>query len=88
MFSAANGNQISVSDPDGPGPFEVELNSTNGAAAVTAAGGVTLTGNGTSTVQIIGSLADVNDTLAVITIPGRDPGISAGDPACFPPSSS
>ena len=65
-FSVANGNRVSVSDPDGPGPFEVELNSTNGTATVTAAGGATVTGNGTATLQIIGTLSAVNATLGVI----------------------
>jgi hypothetical protein len=66
-FSAANGNGLSFTDPDGPGPYEVEVSIRNTAtnladAGTVAAGttaGLTVTGNGTTDLQIIGDQVDV-----------------------------
>lgn len=63
VFSAASGNQLSFSDSDGPGPYEVEVNSTNGTAVPSTTAGLTVTGSGTNAVRLIGTLANVNTAL-------------------------
>lgn len=76
VFSAANGNGLSFSDADGPGPYQVELvvqtnpNSATVAGALTVANtaGVTITGNGTKSLTLLGSFADVHTALDTLTL--------------------
>ena len=74
-FSGAN--QVSVADPDlaegfNPSPLshEVALGVTNGTLSVVASGAVVVTGNGTASVQLTGTVADINATLASLTYQG------------------
>jgi hypothetical protein len=75
VFSAATGNPVSVADPDGPGPFEIELsirdvatgNAIAGTVSVASTTGLTATGNGTVDLTLVGSLADANAALTQIT---------------------
>jgi VCBS repeat-containing protein len=60
-FSAAGGNAITVSDVDAGGnAIQVTLTATNGTLAVGSTTGLTVIGNGTSTVQIVGSISAIN----------------------------
>jgi hypothetical protein len=76
VFSAANGNGLSFTDADGPGPYQVELvvatnppSPTNaGSLTVANTGGVTITGNGTNSLTILGSFADVHTALDTLTL--------------------
>lgn len=76
VFSSANGNGISFTDPDGPGPYQVELVIATNPGSATVAGaltvaniaGVTLTGNGTNALNILGSFADVHAALDTLTL--------------------
>lgn len=76
VFSAANGNGLSFTDADGPGPYQVELailtnpNSATVAGALTVSNtaGVTITGNGTNALTILGSFADVHTALDTLTM--------------------
>ena len=53
---------VSVADVDGD-PLTTTLTITNGTAAVTAGGGVTISGNGTSTITLSGTAAQINAAL-------------------------
>ena len=66
VFSAGNGNAITVADADvGAGALQVTLTATNGTVLVGPVVGVaTVSGNGTATVTIAGSLGDVNSALS------------------------
>lgn len=76
VFSAANGNGLSFTDADGPGPYQVELvvqtnpNSATVAGALTVANtaGVTISGNGTNALTILGNIADVHTALDTLTL--------------------
>ena len=60
VFTTANGNLISVSDPDN-GTLTVTLAVTNGTLILSGTTGLTgLTGNGTGTVSFSGTMADIN----------------------------
>lgn len=75
-FSAANGNGLSFTDADGPGPYQVELvivtnpgtPTVAGALSVANTAGVTITGNGTNALTILGSFADVHTALDTLTL--------------------
>ena len=67
VFSTANGNVISVSDPDaGSNPLEVTLTATNGTLTLAATAGLTFTtGDGTADAGMTfsGSITDINTAL-------------------------
>jgi len=64
VFSSANGNAITTSDVDaGANNVQVTLNATNGTLALGSTTGVTVSGNGTSTVTITGTITDINAAL-------------------------
>jgi len=64
VFSTANGNAITTSDIDAGGnAIQVTLNATNGTLATGSTLNVTVTGNGTSTVVIVGAISDINAAL-------------------------
>src|SRR5690606_26884898 len=64
VFSAGNGNALGVSDPDvgAATNFRSTVSVSSGTVTATASG-ATLAGNGTSSVQITGTLAQVNAAL-------------------------
>ena len=62
VFSAANGNAITVSDVDASS-LTVTLTSTNGVLTLGSVSGVTVTGNGTGSVTVTGSAAAINTAL-------------------------
>ena len=64
VFSTANGNAITTSDVDaGANSVQVTLTSTNGTLATGSTLNVTVTGNGTSSVTIVGAISDINAAL-------------------------
>ena len=68
VFSSANGNAITISDPDaGTSPITTALSVQHGtltiAAAVIAAAGVAVSGNGTQTLIVTGSQSAINTAL-------------------------
>jgi Bacterial Ig domain/Bacterial cadherin-like domain/FG-GAP repeat len=69
VFSSANGNAITVSDPDaGTNPLLVTLTSTNGTLIVTATGsGASVSGSGSASVTLTGTLTQINAALAGLT---------------------
>jgi ELWxxDGT repeat protein len=68
VFNAANGNQIVVTDVDLTGGGQVTLKSTNGTLTLgNLAGLTTVTGNGTASVVLKGSLTDINNALDGLT---------------------
>jgi hypothetical protein len=63
-FSSGNGNAITVSDVDvAAGNLQVTLSTTAGTITLGGTTGLTVTGNGTGTVQATGTLADLNNGL-------------------------
>ena len=68
-LSSGNGNQLSVSDVDAgsdPG-FEVQLSVSHGALTLSTTSGLTVTGNGTASVDLTGTLANANTSLNGLT---------------------
>jgi hypothetical protein len=66
VFSSGLGNPITVTDPDaGNSNVETTLTASSAAAKITVvpAGSVTVSGNGTNNVTILGTVVDVNQTL-------------------------
>jgi len=64
VFSTSNGNAITTSDVDAGGnSVQVTLTSTNGTLATGSTLNVTVTGNGTSNVTIVGTISDINAAL-------------------------
>jgi len=63
VFSSANGNALSVADVDG-GSLTVTVAVTNGTFTLGSTAGVTVTGNGGGSVQLVGSAAAINAALA------------------------
>jgi hypothetical protein len=63
VFSAANGNPITVSDVDG-NSLTTTIAVTNGTLSLGSTAGVTVTGNGTGSVQITGTAAAINAALS------------------------
>src|SRR5262249_23326347 len=63
-FSVANGNAISIADVDaGSSSVQVTLAATNGTLTLAGTAGLTVSGNGTATVTVTGSLANINTAL-------------------------
>src|SRR4030095_12711373 len=63
-FSTANGNAISIADVDaGSSRVQVTLAATNGVLTLAGTTGLTVSGNGTATVTVTGSLANINTAL-------------------------
>src|SRR5262245_37174040 len=63
-FSTANGNAISIADVDaGSSSVQVTLAATNGLLTLAGTSGLTVAGNGTGTVTVTGSLANINTAL-------------------------
>ena len=63
-FSAGNGNAITVADVDAaPGNLQVTLSSANGTITLGSTAGLTVTGNGTGSVQATGTIAALNTGL-------------------------
>jgi hypothetical protein len=70
VFNTANGNAITVSDADGD-PVTVTLTVANGILTLAQTTGLTtVTGDGTATVVLAGSLANVNAALEGLTYRG------------------
>ncbi|MBV6474622.1 MAG: hypothetical protein MOGDAGHF_00099 [Rhodocyclaceae bacterium] len=65
-FSSANGNAITVADADG-GTLTVTLSVAHGTLGATTGGGATITDNGTGTVVLAGTAAQINAALAGLT---------------------
>src|SRR5262249_44339666 len=78
-FSTANGNAISISDvAAGSSNVQVTLAATSGTLGVTGIAGVTVAGNGTGTVTLTGSQANINTVLNGLTYaPGNFNGSAA-----------
>jgi large repetitive protein len=69
VLSSGNGNQLSVSDVDAgsdPG-FEVQLSVSHGTLTLSTTSGLTVTGNGTASVDLTGTLANANAALNGLT---------------------
>ncbi|MGQ0667284.1 MAG: DUF4347 domain-containing protein [Nitrospiraceae bacterium] len=66
VFSTGNGNTITVADADvGVGALQVALSATNGTVLVgPVVGAATVSGDGSATVTITGSIGDVNSALS------------------------
>jgi hypothetical protein len=62
LFSALNGNGISVSDDDNTN-LVVELSTTNGTFTLSGTSGLAVTGNGTLSVNASGSILNLNQAL-------------------------
>jgi Ca2+-binding RTX toxin-like protein len=62
VFSSANGNAITVADVDST-PLTVTLTVANGRLTLSQTTGLTVTGDGTATVELTGSAADINAAL-------------------------
>src|SRR6185312_8276674 len=63
-FSSANGNAISIADVDaGSSNVQVTLAATNGLLTLAGTTGLTVSGNGTGTVTVTGTLANINTAL-------------------------
>ncbi|NJN32652.1 MAG: VCBS repeat-containing protein [Synechococcales cyanobacterium RM1_1_8] len=76
IFSQAKGNAIKITDPDaGLQDVLVTLTGTSGTVSIVENANVTVTGNGTNSVAVQGSLADINAALdgasfKAINLPG------------------
>ena len=67
LFSAANGNALAVTDPNPGGNVQVKLQVNGGVLQIAIAyGAVTFSGNGTTTLTLTGTVADVNNTLSTL----------------------
>ncbi|NWO04413.1 MAG: DUF4347 domain-containing protein [Alteromonadaceae bacterium] len=67
VFSSANGNQIQVADPDTGDTITTTLGVNNGTLAMTTGGGATITNDGSASVSVSGTVAQVNAALATVT---------------------
>jgi len=69
VFSAANGNALSVADPDGPSVIlRVKLTVTDGTATLTDLNGLlSVAGNGTRQITMTGTAAELNEALNGLT---------------------
>jgi VCBS repeat-containing protein len=64
VFSTANGNAVSIADVDaGSGNLRVTLSTNDGALTLASTSGLTVSGNGTGSVVVTGSLAAINSAL-------------------------
>ncbi|MFO0904297.1 MAG: tandem-95 repeat protein [Pirellulales bacterium] len=71
VFSTANGNRISVSDDAGSLPVTVTLTAANGVLTLgSTAGLLSVSGNGSSTINLRGPLTSVNSALDGLTFLG------------------
>jgi VCBS repeat-containing protein len=67
-FSSGNGNLVAISDVDAlAGNVTTTLTATNGTITLSGTGGLSVTGDGTSSVQLTGTLSNVNNALAGMT---------------------
>ncbi len=65
QFSAANGNALSVSDSDaGEDDVRLDLTFTEGSLTVLDPSGLSVTGNGSNSVSLLGSITEINSALA------------------------
>jgi choice-of-anchor C domain-containing protein len=73
VFSAANGNAVTVADPDiGAGGATVTLSVLHGTLTLGSVAGLTaLSGDGTGTVTLTGTLGDINAALSGLTYQGN-----------------
>ena len=72
VFSAANGNALSVSDADaGSGTIRIRLSADHGTLTFSSTTGVTVIGNGTGVVKLIGTLSAINAALDGLTYQGE-----------------
>jgi large repetitive protein len=63
-FSAANNNAITVSDVDaGNNAIQVTLTATNGTISLGSTNNVNVSGNGTSSLTVVGAISDINAAL-------------------------
>src|SRR6185295_2664883 len=63
-FSSANGNAISIADVDAGGSnVQVTLAATNGVLTLAGTAGLTVSGNGTGTVTVTGTLTNINTAI-------------------------
>ncbi|MEP1209160.1 MAG: DUF4347 domain-containing protein, partial [Rhizobiaceae bacterium] len=69
VFNAANGNALSVDDPDGDN-LTVTLTVTNGTLTAATGSGATLGGDGTANLTLTGTQAQVNAALDGLTYQG------------------
>ena len=69
VFSAGNGNALSVADQDSGSTLTTVLSVASGTGTlnVTTGGGATITGDGSNSVQIVGTAAQVNAALTSIS---------------------
>ena len=69
VFSAGNGNALSVTDADVNTTLTtvISVAAGTGTVAVTTGGGATITGDGSNSVQIVGTVAQVQAALASVT---------------------
>lgn len=70
-FSTANGNAITVSDPDaGALPLRVKLEAEHGTITLGSMAGVTVSGNGSGFVIISGTISAINNSMNGLTYHG------------------
>ncbi len=67
VFSAPNGNLISIADADGDVNVQTDLSVTAGSLAVKPGGGATITAPNAMSVRIAGTVSQVNDALSQVT---------------------
>ena len=68
IFSAGNGNAISIADVDAAsGSLQVTLGVTSGTLALGSTNGLSVSGNGTATIVAGGTLADLNAALQTLS---------------------
>ncbi len=67
VFSAANGNPISIVDGDGNVNVQTDLSVTAGSLAVLPGGGATITAPNATSVRIAGTVSQVNNALSQVT---------------------
>lgn len=64
VFSTANGNAISVSDPDaGSADVQMDLTVQNGRLQISSTAGLTVTGQNTASLRLVGPIAAINAAL-------------------------
>lgn len=67
VFSAGNGNGISIADPDGNVSVVTDLSVTEGSLAVVSGGGATISTPTAKSVRIAGTVSQVNNALSQVT---------------------
>ncbi|MGB5204314.1 MAG: hypothetical protein WBN63_09015, partial [Eudoraea sp.] len=67
VFNDANTNRIVVRDDAGGNTIDVTLTATNGTATLSGTTGLTVSGNGTASVMLSGTLTDINAALDGLT---------------------